>query len=153
MLEFPWNFATKRVKLAQSATDPTFGYDNAFALPSDWMFTISAHDNDEGVGTIDYREEQVGGQKVIVTNYSDVYLIYTYKETDPNIMTPAFRIALASALARDLAITIANSNVLEDQLSKRATKDLMKAKSLDGMGSFPEQRPRGSWANSRNGYR
>jgi hypothetical protein len=52
-----------------------------------------------------------------------------------------------------LAITIANSNVLEDQLSKRADRDLGRAKSIDAVGSFPEPRPRGSWADSRNGWR
>lgn len=151
LLEFPWNFATTRVKLARSATAPTFGYDYAYALPSDWVFTISIHDNDEGVGIFDYREEQVGDQRVISTDSEDVYMVYTSKEIDTNIMSAAFRKAFASAIARDLAITIANSNILEDQLSKRATKDLARAKSLDAMGSFPEQRPRGSWANSRNG--
>lgn len=150
LLEYPWNFATKRVQLAESATAPAFGYDNAFTLPSDWMFTISVHDNDEGVGTVDYREEQVGNQVVLSTDVESVYIVYTYKEIDTNIMTPAFRQALASALARDLAITIANSNTLEEQLGKRAIKDLARAKSLDAMGSFPEPRPRGSWANSRN---
>jgi hypothetical protein len=150
LLEYPWNFATKRVQLAKSTTAPTFGYDNAFALPSDWLYTISAHDNDEGVGTIDFRHEQVASQNVISSDVDKVYLIYTYKEIDPNLMTPGFRKALASALARDLAITVANSNILEDQLSKRATKDLARAKSQDAMGSFPEPRPRGSWANSRN---
>jgi len=153
LLEYPWNFATNRVQLAQSTTSPSFGFDNAFALPSDWIFSISAHDNDEGVGTIVYREEQVGSQKVIATNSTSVYLTYTKKEEDTNLMTPAFRTALASALARDLAITIANSNVLEDQLAKRARQDLARAKSADAMGSFPEPRPRGTWANSRNGYR
>ena len=150
LMEFPWNFATKRVELAKSTTAPGFGYDNAYALPSDWVFTISVHDNDESVGTIDFRHEQVGAQNVIATDVNSVFLVYTYKEQDPNIMTPSFRKALSSALARDLAITVANSNVLEDQLGKRATKDLARAKSLDAMGSFPEPRPRGSWANSRN---
>ena len=56
-------------------------------------------------------------------------------------MSAGFRKALSSALARDLAVTIANSNVLEDQLSKRATKDLARAKGLDAMGSFTEPRP------------
>jgi hypothetical protein len=153
LLEFPWNFATKRVQLAQSASSPAFGYDNAFTLPSDWLFTISVHDNDGGVGEIDYRHEQIGSQNVISTDCTSVYIVYTYKETDPNLMTAAFRRALSSALARDLAITVANSNILEDQLSKRATKDLAHAKSLDAMGSFPEPRPRGNWANSRNGFR
>jgi|TARA_R110000822_G_scaffold297415_1_gene420011 hypothetical protein len=150
LMEFPWNFATKRVQLAKSTTAPSFGYDNAFSLPADWIFTISVHDNDASSGTMDYRHEQVGSQNVIVTDVESAYLVYTYQEQDPNIMTPAFRRALASALARDLAITVANSNVLEDQLGKRAIKDLARAKSLDAMGSFPEPRPRGSWANSRN---
>ena len=91
LMEFPWNFATKRIELAKSTTSPGFGYDNAFALPSDWVFTISVHDNDESVGTIEFRHEQVGAQNVIATDVDSVFLVYTYKEHDPNIMTPAFR--------------------------------------------------------------
>ena len=153
MMEFPWNFATHRVELAQSATTPAFGYDYAYALPSGWLYTISVHDNDGGYGTIDYREEQVGNQKVISTDHSNVYLTFVKQETDPNLMPASFRVALASALAQNLAITIANSNVLEDQLRQRADKDLARAKSIDAMGSFPEPRPRGTWADSRNGFR
>ena len=153
MLEFPWNFATQRVELAQLTTTPSFGYDYAYALPSDWLYTISVHDNDGGYGTIDYREEQVASQKVISTDHSSVYLVYVKREIDPNLMPASFRMALASTLARNLAITLANSNVLEDQLASRAEKDLAKAKSIDAMGSFPEPRPRGTWASSRNGFK
>ena len=152
MLEFPWNFATQRVELAKLTATPSFRFDYAYALPSDWIYTISVHDNDGGFGTIDYREEQLSGQKVFTTNSDSVYLTYVKRETNPNLMPPSFRIALASALARNLAITIANSNVLEDQLAARAEKDLAKAKSIDSLGSFPEPRPRGSWALSRNGF-
>ena len=152
LLEFPWNFATQRVELAQLATTRSFGYDYAYVLPANWAYTISVHDNDAGYGTIDYREEQVGNQKVIATNHSSVYLTYVKKETDPNMMPASFRMALASNLARNLAIPIANSNVLEDQLASRAEKDLARAKSIDALGSFPEPRPRGTWANSRNGF-
>ena len=153
MLEYPWNFATQRVALAQLSTPPAFGFDFAYALPADWAYTISVHDSDAGHGTIDYREEQLASQKVLSTNHSTVYLTYVKKETDPNLMPASFRLALASALARNLAITIANSNVLEDQLSERAKKDLARAKSIDAVSSFPEPRPRGNWANSRNGFR
>tara|TARA_R110002020_G_scaffold173776_6_gene364740 strand:- start:3925 stop:4515 length:591 start_codon:yes stop_codon:yes gene_type:complete len=153
MLEFPWNFATQRVELARLSTTPSFGYDYAYALPADWLYTISIHDNDGGYGTIDYREEQVANQKVIATDHSSVYLTYVKRETDPNLMPASFRVALESALARNLAITIANSNVLEDQLAARAEKDLARAKSVDALSSFPEPRPRGSWASSRNGFR
>ena len=153
MLEFPGNFATQRVELAQLSTTPAFGYDFAYALPADWLYTISVHDNDGGYGTIDYREEQVANQKVLSTDRTSVYLTYVKKETDPNLMPASFRLALASALARNLAIPLANSNVLEDQLAARAVKDLARAKSIDALSSFPEPRPRGSWANSRNGLK
>ena len=46
MLEYPWNFATQRVELAQVSTTPAFGFDFAYALPADWAYTISVHDND-----------------------------------------------------------------------------------------------------------
>ncbi len=36
-----WNFATKRVKLAQLATAPVFGYDHSYALPADSGLRIS----------------------------------------------------------------------------------------------------------------
>ena len=153
LLEFPWNFATQRVELARLTTTPSFKFDYGYALPSDWIYTISVHDNDGGFGTIDFREEQLAGQKVLSTDSTSVYLTYVKRETNPNLMPPSFRIALSSALARNLAITIANSNVLEDQLAARAEKDLAKAKSIDSLGSFPEPRPRGSWALSRNGFR
>ena len=99
LLEFPGNFATQRVELAQLSTTPSFGYDYAYVLPANWAYTISVHDNDAGYGTIDYREEQVGNQKVIATNHSSVYLTYVKKETDPNMMPASFRMALASNLA------------------------------------------------------
>lgn len=150
LLRYPWNFASKRVKLAQVATAPAFGFDHAYALPADWILTVSAHGDNIGDATIDYREEQQGGQNVLVTSCDEVYLRYVFRVTDPNLMSGDFRAALASALARDLAIPIAGSNALKADLEAEAEKNLAKARSTDALGSFPERRPRGSWANSRS---
>lgn len=149
----PWNFATKRVQLARSTTVPAFEFDYAYALPSDWLRTISVHSNNAGHGTVLYRAEQVAGQLVIVASSDQIWLRYVAVVTDPNLMTSDFRMALSAALARDLAIPLTSSNVLEDQLSKKADKFLNKAKSNDALGSSPELRPRGSWASSRGGRR
>jgi hypothetical protein len=94
-----WNFATKRQKLALSATAPTFEFDNAFPLPSDWIRTISVHDNDAGSGTVLYREEEVAGQGAIVTSADELWIRYVYRVTDPNRMASDFRTALAYAIA------------------------------------------------------
>lgn len=145
----PWNFATKRQKLAQSSTAPTFEFDHAYPLPSDWLRTISVHNNDSGTGTVLYRVEQVANQTAIVTSADDVYLRYIAQITDPNLMPVDFRRALQLALARDMAVPIAASNTLQAALAKQAAAALMKARSTDGMGQFPERRPRGSWAESR----
>ena len=149
----PWNFATKREGLAQSATAPGFEFDHAYPLPSDWLRTISVHDNDAGHGTILYRMEQVNSQRAIVTSSDEVWLRYVSRVTDPNLMTPDFRSALAFVLARDLSIPLASSNTLHEQMERMASRMIAKARSADAMGGFPELRPRGSWASSRGGRR
>lgn len=146
-----WNFATKRQKLAQSSTAPAFEFDYAYPVPSDWLKTVSVHDNDAGTGTVFYREEFVADQRVLCCSSSDLYLRYIARVTDPNLMPADFRRIFSLALARDLAVPIASSNTLQDMMSAQYTRALARARSADGMGSFPEQRPRGSWANSRGG--
>lgn len=149
----PWNFATKRARLPKSTTDPAFEFDNAFILPSDWLRTISVHDNDAGVGTVVCRNEQVGGQLAIVASVDNIYLRYVSKVTDPNLMSADFRRAFIVSLARDLSVPIASSNTMQDSYAKEAMRVIARARSSDAMGGFPERRPRGSWASSRGGTR
>ena len=149
----PWNFATKRQQLSRSATAPAFEFDYAYPLPSDWIRTISVHDNDSGYGTLLYREELVASQRCIVASSDSIYLRYVYQITDANLMAADFRAALASALARDMAIPVASSNTLREEMAAQHLQDILKAKNSDAQGGFPEMRPRGSWASSRGGYR
>jgi len=149
----PWNFASKRVKLAQSSTDPTFEYDFAYPLPADWIRNVSVHDNDAGHGTIDFRTELNDTQRAIVTSVDAVYLRYVAQITDANLMAPDFRDALEFALARDLAIKLTSSNTLRDEMSTEATKAKAAARSSDAMGAPPERRPIGSWVTARGGRR
>lgn len=148
----PWNFATKRVKLAKLTTAPAFEFDNAFAMPSDWLRTISVHDNDAGLGTMIYREEQVASQNCIVADVEDCYLRYVSREVDPNLMSADFRYALAVWLAKDMSLPIASSSSMHNEMDEELQIAMAKAKSTDAQGGFPERRPRGSWADSRGGY-
>lgn len=149
----PWNFATKRRKLAQSSTVPGFEFDHAYPLPSDWLRTVSVHDNDAGHGTMLYRMEQINNQNAIVTSVDNVWLRYVARITDPNLMASDFRDALEFTLARDLAIPLTSSRSLRDDMKEEAKSATANARSTDAMGSFPELRPRGSWAASRGGRR
>lgn len=146
-----WNFATKRAALARSSTAPGFEFDYGYAVPDDWMRTVSVHDNDGGIGTIVYREENVAGQRCILASTEQVYLRYVAKVTDPNMMPADFRTALVYSLARDLSQPVANSGSAVDRMDARAERKIMAAKSSDAMGSSPERRPVGSWVASRQG--
>jgi hypothetical protein len=145
----PWNFATRRVELAQSVTAPAFEFDYAYPLPADWIRTVSVHSNNAGTGAILHRMETIGTQRVIVCSSDQIFLRYVYQEKDPNIWSSDFRRAMSLALARDLAVPISSSNTLQEQLSKQFEKTMNRVRSTDAMGSTPEQRPRGSWINSR----
>lgn len=149
----PWNFATKRVQLAQKTDTPVFEFDYAYALPSDWLRTISVHDNDAGHGTILFREEYLVNQRCIITSSDAVYLRYVYRVEDAAQMDVSFKRALGLSLARDLAIPLASSSTLEDKLDREAQRAIAQARSSDALGAFPELRPRGSWAASRGGRR
>jgi hypothetical protein len=153
LLAYPWNFTTVRAELAQLSTAPEFEWDYAFALPSDWIYTIEVSDNDGGLGTIAYREEQQDNQNVLLTNTTQVFLVYSKDEEDTNRWSPNFRRAMALCLARDLSVGIANSNTLQSAMAREALRALNIAKSTDSITDFPRRRPRGTWANSRNGLR
>lgn len=148
-----WNFATKRVKLARLTSTPVFEFSYAYAMPTDWLRTISIHDNDAGVGLLFYRQEQQNSQDVIVTDAEAVYLRYIARVTDVNLWAADFVMVMELALARDLAVIIASSNTLADAFAKATAAKLGEAKSLDALDASPEERPRGSWATSRRGRR
>ena len=147
----PWNFATLRIQLAKVTAAPVFEYDNAFAFPSDWLRTISVHNNDGGKSTFDYRVEFQGSQHVVVTSSDEVWLRYVYRVIDPNFMNPKFRDALEYALARDFSIPLAASGSMYDRYEAKAEKTLAIARSHDALGSPPERRPPGSWVSVRGG--
>jgi hypothetical protein len=146
-----WNFATERVKLAQLTTAPAFGFEFAYGLPADWIRTVSIHDNDAGVGTIEFKEEFQDGQNVILADASDVYLRYIGKVTDPNRMPADFRTTLSRHLAAAMSVDLSKSNTIRSECEGEAAKTLRRAKSTDAMGASPERRPVGTWAGARNG--
>lgn len=147
-----WNFATKRAQLAAMTEVPAFEFDHAFVVPSDWLKTVSVHDNDGGFGTLFYRMEFNDGQRAILANTEQIFMRYVARITDPNLMTADFRKILSTAIAAITALPIGASNTMADSFSNKLDAMLGTAKAMDAQGSFPEQRPRGSWANSRGGF-
>lgn len=140
-----WNFATARQKIAQLTSTPAFEFDYEYQLPSDNLKVRSAYDNTDGTGNIVYKIE---GRKLL-TSVEDVYLKYTQQVTDVNDMPPDFREALSYLLAADLAISIANSKSLKEQMGDGFRAMLRKARSTDAIEDTPDEMPDGSWITDR----
>ena len=147
-----WGFATARSELARLSDEPAFGFDYQYALPSDWIRTVSVHDNDAALGTVVYQEETYSGQRVLLCSSENVYMRYIQRVTDPTVFTADFITVLSVELAKRMAVSIPNSNTIKADLEDEVRRILLAAKSADSSGSTPEIRPQGSWITARYGW-
>jgi hypothetical protein len=142
-----WNFATKSVKLAQTATTPAVEFDNQYTLPADFIRLVRAHSDDQAMVIVDHRLRD--GK--LESSASEVWIVYISRVTDPNQMTPLFRDALSMALAVEAATGIAESNTMAERMQKKFEKAMRRARSADAQSDLPDRMPPGSWLTSRTG--
>lgn len=141
-----WNFAARRRKLAQLSGTPTFEFDFAYQLPSDWLRTVSVHDNDAGAGAVRYRIEG----RTLLSSAAEIWMRYIHRVTDPNDMPPTFHEALAWRLAVDLAQAVTQSSTVMELMDRKLTPALITAKSVDAIEDFPEDLPQSDWITARS---
>jgi len=145
---FPWNFATKRKAIALNATDPAFGFDDAYVLPNDylslnfiefWYVPLSKYDymiengniyiNNDGAGSLD-----VG---------------YTYDQATVSKWTPSFKIFVAYKLA-DLTVYKLTGNVSLGARIKEGLKQAeLAAKAKNGKANPPVAYRQSKMLNAR----
>ncbi len=140
-----WNFACERLKLARLAAAPAFGYAYAYQLPSNWLRTVAVYVDDAGAVLADYRIEG----RTILSSAEALYIVYIRVATDPNEMPADFREALAAMLACDLAVPIAQSSSLRQEMADAFRDALARAKSVDAVEDCPEPMPEGAWVAVR----
>ena len=145
-----WNFATKRVKLAQLTDTPEFEWDYAYQLPSDFLRVVSVHNNSTGRDRIPYKIEN--GE--ILSDAEDLFLRYVARVEDPNLMPATFRLALSKILASRLAVTLTGSASLSKEMYEQyVSEDLPTAKSADSIQDMADQLPESDWISIRSGQR
>lgn len=155
-----WNFAVKRASLAASTTDPDWGFDNAFPLPSDFLRLLDIDGSWSAVGLDDYigrdnaifRIETVGDDniKCIVTDLSAPLLIrYTRRVTDANLMDSAYIEALACRLAAEGCESITQSNSKRDLAMREYNDAISSAILANAIENPPSALADDSWVMSR----
>lgn len=140
-----WNFAIARAKLGRLVEAPAFGFANAYQLPSDFLRAVAVHDNPDGAGAVPY---QIEGQRAL-SDAEELYLRYVRRVEDPNAFDALFREALAYRIGAELAVPIAQSTTLHEQMQRLSDRALRRARGVDAQENFPEALPDGSWTTAR----
>lgn len=138
-----WNFATRRIQLAQDATGPAFGYVYSYTLPTDCLRVLQMELKD-----MVYKIE---GRKLL-TDEGTAKIMYISRVTDPNEFDPMFVEALSARLAAELSVTLTDSNSLYQNMMEVYRLKITDARSIDGQESGEPNIVADTWLDSRINY-
>ncbi|WP_461210079.1 hypothetical protein [Desulfocurvus sp. DL9XJH121] len=122
--EHPWHFAIARAGLARLSAAPAFGFGAAFSLPSDCLQVLSTEP--EAVYAVE------GG--ALLTDLGEIAIRYVRRVTDPGLMPPTFRTALATRIAARVCKKITGSSAEKERLEDQYLDRLRTAKFRDSQG-------------------
>jgi len=136
----PWNFAIKRVELAQISETPVFEWAYVYQLPNDCLRVLQAETKD-----VIYAVE---GRKVY-SDESTMYIKYIGQITDTATFDPQFAEALACRLAADIAYAITQSATVAQTMWEAYNSALRVARSCDAQEGTPEELQNTDWLVAR----
>lgn len=141
-----WSFAIERAELAADSPAPTWGRENSFTLPSN--FLLLAPNYAEDLANDDDR--LIEGRKIITDESAPLYVRYVKDVTDANQMDSLFREAFACALAIEICEEITNSTNKKDTLKIDYRDAIRDAKRMNAIEKPPEATPEDTWVTVRD---
>ena len=123
----PWNCAIKRVQLSPLANKPAFGYDNAFALPGDFIRVVECN-------AYSYSIEN----RQILCRESVLQLRYVYDNTDESTWDDLLVEAMSLSIAAKLAKPITGSSAESDSKTAELQALLKRARAINAQ-EYPSQ--------------
>lgn len=139
-----WNFAIKRVSLAQSTGTPAWEYAYQFALPTDFIRAV----NTDLLKTAEWKIEN----GFLLSDDSSVKLKYVAQITDTEMFDPLFVEALAARIAAELAVPLSDSTTLSQQMFNLYASKIRTARAADAQEGTPEGIDADAWLDARLGY-
>jgi hypothetical protein len=148
----PWNFATRRAALNVDTSAPAFNYLYQFTLPSDFLYMIMTGQEESsqanslfntalnptitnsfvGINQADkYRIESTSAGLKLLSNSSDVNIIYVADVEDTQLFSGVFTDLLARYLSMLLAYKITGNSKERDTQYTIFQKELTDYQSID----------------------
>lgn len=124
-----WSACIRRASLNATSTDPTYGYDYEFQLPTNpvCLRVLSTEDEEEN----EYEEYAIEGDKLL----SDALLVnikYIARITDTQSYGTLLSNCIVSRLAAELAYPITGQAKVMQSLMEQYYRDMQMSLSLDG---------------------
>jgi hypothetical protein len=138
-----WGSAMARVSVAEDASDPTWGYDNRFSLPEDYIRMVS-------IDSVNRRSWEIEGNYVVTNEDGPLKMKYVFDLTDTTKMSPTFVRAFSLLLALRIAKKIANPSAARmKELLDNYTLALIDAKRFDGRERSSQKFADTTWITAR----
>jgi hypothetical protein len=136
----PWNFAIKRVELAELTTNPIFGFAKQFQLPTDSLRVLRTDE--------DQIPHQIEG-RILLTDAGTVQIKYIAQITDPNLFDSLFIQALEDRIGAELAYNLSDNRALSVDMRAKYKETLKEARAMDGQEGVSDIVEADEWLNIR----
>lgn len=130
LVSHPWNFSIRRITLAKLSSTPLFGFVNEFQLPTDCLRVLSTEDDK----SVPYKVE---GRKLLTDN-SDVKILYISQVTDTSQYSPRFVEALALRIAVELSYSLISNTNITSLLIRQLELHMSRSRSVDAQEGTPD---------------
>jgi len=133
---FPWNFAAKLDAIPLSASDPDFGFVNAYVLPNDYLSLQYIKYWDYPLSRWNY---VIQDNKIYIDNSgaASLQIGYTYDLQQVVKMSPSFQIYLAYALAEKIVFKLTGNVALLGRVKDGKKVEQVNAKAKNGKANPP----------------
>jgi hypothetical protein len=139
-----WNFAKKRIELAKDSDTPAFEFSFQYTLPSDCLRVLQMEELD-----MIYKIES--GK--LLTDESPAKILYVSRVEDVNLFDSMFVEALSARISAELAVTLAESNSLYQNMMEMYQRKILDARSMDAQESGGQDEiVADTWLSSRINY-
>jgi hypothetical protein len=138
-----WNFAIRRVELAQNSTAPAFEFSYQYNLPSDCLRVLQMED----MGMY-YKIE--GGK--LLTDEGTAKILYLSRVEDVNLFDSCLSRRCLPVLLRSLSVTLSESNTLYSNMMEMYQRKIADARSMDAQESGYHEIIADTWLDSRINY-
>jgi len=158
-----WNFSIQRASLSADAIPPSWGRQNSFTLPPDFLRLAESYPeqltNDVNVVgvTVAFTAEFTGMKdwvieqnKIVTNDDAPLEIRYVQDITDTTLFDPLFSEALSTAIAFEICEELTQSNTKKQAMGQHYLAIIDEAKLANSMEVAPADPPPDTWLAARN---